>query len=931
MNKIFHVFSKNNRFIQLTAAVVIVCMGLADASLYLNYTALKGNSTDTDKDYDYVVREDHTMETALADGDYTGDNSDMDSTDDGFGEIRGGRKMFNVLEILPTEKKASFGYTIGGCEPFSYPDGSKIVDVKVNGEVVASAAKIREAFLDACINPTPGQKYNNDDPNSINMLDHNALSKRFNQDLKGAFGDGGIAPFTFEDNKAYKGHYKKICNNGENKGVFRYVSGSDSNVVMRSRFYDSGSHNDYNYIFVYDVTSSDPGDINVTNHKRIRYINNEKFLKEGYGLSGDDVQKFKDEHIIDVVTRTPRSVSLDDIEDADLIILNNADSSTMRYYNDALRIYNTIHGMGTEDDINATFYDQNNPSNSVDFDNFEKVIRIYERVAVREDVAFVGSRSCVSGTTFNTNVRKLMFMLFYIHMKIDEYEQTDWWGNKTKIEVLDSYCGSGRDLFMNFMKRYGEEPGVYYGRDYWALRQNYEAAKNNPDEHIRDKNPDYRAPSLRHDKYYEGIPYMHYSPLRDPGHPLVKTPQEAIIGGYYENGHLVPRKAADASQATERIMRRKDTSMYQNYGLDWWEGENVKGYKYYAKTYISMSNTTDYVYIDENTGNLVIPDKYIGYWYNIDDDSAGGHDYKRMSWEAKTWTTWPSGDDLLKDWFIHKDRTNQVDGYYDKGDLHLWFDYQVYGNYRSINTPPPGGKFLNQAIEGENGLFKDGLINSALTQRKYVRETYDEDHIRETVRKQYFIAMNVLNGDGVNRSPGAGANKTLYFNGYEKDKITAQKGNADETYIPIKIRIKSTCKLNTIRVLGESGTELAKYNINSDVSNNLISCTGTGGSVNIGGHTVNINARTLKLDPKNNIDPNTHQPTLLTDPDHVPIYQYEGYIQAELSDLYLISKNTKFIIEMSSEKPGGNESDPSDDAVATDTITVVRRDFFKLN
>ena len=439
---------KRIRMMQAVAAVLVLCMGLADVSMYM-YSI---RSEEDNSDYYRVITEEHEMDTALADGNYEDKNSDVENYIADSVETASEKKLFNILEILPTERKGCVGYTIGGCEPFTKVDGSEIKPVRKGGVVIADKAQMKEAYMDACLNPTPGRAYNGDAPNSDNLLDHNSLSNLFKQGLMGAFGDGGMAPFKLTTNGTYSGHYKYV---GGNNGVYRNESADKNVAIMTSRFYDSG-HDDYNYIFVYNARSVDEDDINVENEARIQYVNNEKFIKEGMGLSGSDVQKFKDEHDIEVVTKTPVSVSYDDIERADVIILNNADSSTMRYYSYALQIYNTLHGVeDINTDSDATFYNSNDRSKNVDFDTFEKVIKIYERVVVRQDVAFIGSRTNISGFTFDTNVRKLMCMLFYVHMKTGEIDYGSW-----KKEVLDPYYGSGRDLFMNFLKRYVDEPGT---------------------------------------------------------------------------------------------------------------------------------------------------------------------------------------------------------------------------------------------------------------------------------------------------------------------------------------------------------------------------------------------------------------------------------------------------------------------------------------
>ena len=54
--------------------------------------------------------------------------------------------------------------------------------------------------------------------------------------------------------------------------------------------------------------------------------------------------------------------------------------------------------------------------------------------------------------------------------------------------------------------------------------------------------------------------------------------------------------------------------------------------------------------------------------------------------------------------------------------------------------------------------------------------------------------MSIQNGDGVNKN-GPSRNKVLYFNEYERNDIAN-----GTTPIPIKIKVKSSCKLANIKV-----------------------------------------------------------------------------------------------------------------------------------
>ena len=887
MKKKYNCFSHRGYWMHIIAGILIVCMLFADASLYLSLTSdnlpyanKSGDSADVSGN-DFVVYENHLLDVAMADGIYDGNNSDSEHKDENIIESSEGKHLFSILEILPTEKRAVMGYTIGGCEPFADSNGNPLVGYKSGEEYIATPQQMREAHMDAVCNPMPGTN----DANSINILNNNNLAKKFYQEMNGAFSDSGLPAFNFVPDKKYDGYYKYI---GTNLGVYAEGPERDGDKVMYSKFYNYSSSRSYDYIFVYsDALSTNPKDINVKNHKRIKYTNNEKFIKEALGLSGDAVQEWKDDHVIEVVARTPISVTDEDIARADVIIVNNADSSTMRYYTYALNVYNLMHGKNESDDSNIKF---GIGSNEIDFDDFEKVIRIYERVVVREDVAFVASRANMNGKTFDSKVRKLMCMLFFVY-KSD-----------------DSRAGSGRDLFMNFIKKFVDEPGV----EYMERRNQYEAHKNDA-EAVRKLYPDYRAPSLRRDSYYNGIPYMHYYDF-NPGHPLVKTAEEAITGGHYdESGHLVAEH--DLSKVKPRTMKRKDTQMYTTDGLDYYEVSDSAGYKYRAEVYQSMSNATDYIYIDEHTGDLIRDDKYSGYWFNMDDDGNGDHQYKRIMWDKESFETWPWVEEPngFKEWFYHISTTKSNYPYCEQGNLHLWFDYYQWGNYRAGNIPNGGITYKNQSLEAENGLFKDSLIKKALDGREVKREEDDPTHVIEKAKKDYYISMNILNGDGVNKNglPGSN-NKTLYYNQYEKDDIQAYETANGKARIPIIIRIKSSCKLLNIKVYdGSTGSVIATYPLNIEVTNeNEINSSG---------------GRGLKLTrPASSLD-ESGKPKDKTSGDGTMIHTFEGSIYDVMSSYYLNKRNEKIIVEHNAEAPDGSTKS------IQDTITIVKRDFFMLD
>ncbi|MBR4574101.1 MAG: hypothetical protein IKO16_04260 [Lachnospiraceae bacterium] len=862
-----------------------------------------------------VITEEHELEPAYADGIFDGENSSGENKNDDIVESAEGKSLFNILEILPTERKAVVGFSIGGCEPFEQAKG-----LKRGEEYIVTPQQMRQAYMDALINKQPGSS-------DAKSWDINSDIGTINSKMKEG---GSLSPFTIEGVDAV-GYYKYV---GGEYGVFAKGSKNGSDQVMYSKFYNYSSSRDYAYIFVYsDAPSTGPRDINVTGHKRLKYTNNEKFVRDVIGKSTDaEVQEWKNSHVLEVVTRTPLSVTMGEIERADLIIVNNG--SNMDYYQNALKVNNRAHLENESTDNSKVFGNPSGNSNNVDFDTFEKVIKIYERVAIRQDVAFVASRNCMNGTTFDTNMRKLMCMLYFV----DNINEKDEYGN-----VLP---GSGRDLFMNYMRRYVDRPG----KEYMELRNQYELHKNEA-ESVSKLYPDYRAPSLRHDDYYNGIPYMHYHPLRDPGHPLVRDISKAITGGHYdENGILVPEN--DQSKVKEVKIRRRYEYYFRDAGIPKKSWNNPDGYDndgdsehpWYINGYMSMSNATDYAYIDETNGDFVVTDQYASnnnqYWYQIDEDDGNNwHAYKRITWNARTWSDkWPWDiveGGCLKYWFFDRSVTN------DSGNLHLRYDYFKWGPYRARDGVNGGTGFRNQTLESENELFKgnSSLIKRAVSGRPVKRETDDPNHIEEKTKKDYYISMNILNGDGANvknptviDSKNIDYNKTLYFNEYELDipnGIIAKEnasGTPKKSVIPINIRLKSSCKIKEITVTDNHGDLDLLYSFESDVGNDKMSFETTGYDQS---HGRSVNKLTLTrtpgsydttngmpVDKDGNYD-TTGQGNLK--------YSFDGQILDVLSDYYKTHRNTKITVEMSAYAPDGSIKK------VKDTITIVKRDFFMLD
>ena len=253
-------------------------------------------------------------------------------------------------------------------------------------------------------------------------------------------------------------------------------------------------------------------------------------------------------------------------------------------------------------------------------------------------------------------------------------------------------------------------------------------------------------------------------------------------------------------------------------------------------------------------------------------------------------------------------------------NLHMWYDYNAFrgdsDRYTGhINDSPFDHTYRNETLMEENGMMKGTWISDALSGRKVKREEVnDPDHMVDGPNMDYYISMNILNGDGVNETNPAARNKTLYYNQYELDDIAAYETAGGNAKIPLNIRVRSSCKIKDITVHKNTvtGPELVSYSINSDVGLTGLSASGTRG-------------RTLTLTPDNVMDETGTYPELKTDPGKVPIYTYEGQIFDVTIDNYRSKRNAKFFVVLTVEAPDGSEKKVSDE------ITIVKRDFFMLD
>ena len=204
--------------------------------------------------------------------------------------------------------------------------------------------------------------------------------------------------------------------------------------------------------------------------------------------------------------------------------------------------------------------------------------------------------------------------------------------------------------------------------------------------------------------------------------------------------------------------------------------------------------------------------------------------------------------------------------------------------------------------------------------------------------------MNILNGDGFNKD-GATKNKTLYFNMYEKnnienyEKTTHDSGRVDGfgdpimTYqgqIPINIRIKSSCKLDSIKVYVD-GSEYVTYDLATELAKNegrTVLSIDKPGTFADGSNSKNH----LYLKRTAGTYNTTTGVPVLSDGvsqdktkfDNLK-YTFDGAILDLFSSAYLNKRNTKVKVVMTVTAPDG--SHPTVD----DEITIVRRDFFMLD
>lgn len=822
----------------IIAGILIVCMLFADASLYLSITSDNLPYANKSGDFadisgnDFVVYENHLLDVAMADGKYDGTDSSFEISNGGDDQISSSETLyhFNILEIVRGEGLGTIGFSIAGLEP-----------------VQGDTAEMRHACMDALVNGINGGDQNvskNERPNYIN----NFMTQ---------FSGGNNKPFTTEfKDGGYTGYYKYV---GTGNGFYSLVKGtldtSSNTAQMVSKYYsddvNSDRKNDYIWVdtdlSISELVNSDTlsdDDIIVTNHRKNKYVNNDVFLKNFYSTEEYDstngsykatsIDKWKKTHKVQLRTKAYGDVLDDDIEWADLIYISNGDGV---YAQSAYEIYK------------KAFPDKSLPDRDnlpkINIKNFQQVLAIYDRVAVRQDVAIlVDGKQAFNGNNIDNNFCKLVAMLFLVN----------------NVHENGGKYGSGREMFMDFLNKY-----------------------------VNNK----KAPGLR-----------------------TTAPSNRMNGLQEENGYMYqdfPR-----TKVSQNDYYDDESSEYFDEN-----GQMRDEWAYFKK---SKSNTTDYIYIDEETGDFRVNTQYSGYYYWVDYEiynDSGKHDgfaHRYVSWTRQSdhlggkdgSSRWPWDiveGGCLKYWWVAKDVTDQ------QAHLPLYFQYyhssDYWGPYVAINDPVTGN-YKNQSFSQENYSFNDNLLKDAIENREVKREYTDPSHGESTGSPKYFfLALNIENGDGVNKTNMG--NKVLYVNDYEirENRITE---------LPIHFILRSSENISRIELLKEGqATPIVTF---SPKSTNDITKPDSDLSFTGGVEGLELQNETIYTSGEED----SKKPDKDTSHHDLYIYKYKGVINNDLkADYFSTDRNNKFVLR------AWIEPVPNTYKYVDDKICVVRRDFFMLD
>ncbi len=908
MKKIDRKYIKN-----IIAGMIVLCMMLADISLAVSNASQK----------DFIEVEDHELTMYLADGNYNGTDSDAEITNGDNDSISTYQNvyMFNILEIIPEEGLATVGFSIDGFEPV-YDTNIKNLETKLQSlrnkakegnlselekeelkSLPDEILEMRHAYMDALINE---DICGGNSVQPLSMI-NNVITQFCDT-------DSSKQPFGYEKNiynntkTEHTGYYKYV---GSGKGYYAKVNGYSNRFISKFST-KNANHGTFDYIWKGTTQSyqslinsniiRDGVDIPVQNHKKLSYVNYNVFFDGFYtGQNKEKVNynEWKETHRIDLRTKIGNQVDDKDIEWADVIIVTDGtgvdSKSAYALYLRAKKNYNYYNN----DNGYNNFW--NNKVNRMPFPELEKfsyALQIYDRVAVREDAAFLAdvdkgfcSHKYNGSISIDSNMRKLIAMLFMIND-----------GNLAG--------GSGRTMFMDYLHKYVDE--------YKAPSQQLTACSNAYNVDVFNN-----MNEARDDLNLEVDPHYMFNDF--------------------------PRKNCDGSDSYiwdqywyyDQNMRNNDRPKTGYHRYDFLEFTDSTG-----KTH-TRSNMTDYVYIDEDTGKFMVDTRLSGNVFFVDYHSdAGNFVHRYTTWNnmynnlngSDRWPMDKSGDGCLKYWWFDEWVTDQ--GW----RLPMYYHYYAWAGLRVLTEPGKNTTYKNQSFAESNGRYKGDYLKNAIKERTVKREYTDDSHIaerKETVLRHFYLSLNIVNGDGVNKKNKD--NKVMYINDYEVD------GRTD---LPINFKVRTSEPIAKIELFKDSASDencIALYTgastndieaLNADLTFNK---SGGGSPIILYNETVYENTGDADPKPAEEGDHHLHIYTygiktetitgeLESDGSYKRKIQKDDRGEALITSIpdqittdMLEKVNTKFILRVSIETPTGEYKS------VDDKIYVVKRGFFALD
>ena len=344
------------------------------------------------------------------------------------------------------------------------------------------------------------------------------------------------------------------------------------------------------------------------------------------------------------------------------------------------------------------------------------------------------------------------------------------------------------------------------------------------------------------------------------------------------------------------------------------------------------SNTTDYIYIDDEGRFRVIADEYSysGKVYWVDYDAYGsqsGFAYRYVSWvknlaQLNKSQTWPwqlsgsDGDGYLKYWWFSKEVTDQ------HVHIPIYFMYYGWGGYRAFNSSGDNleGAYKNQSFSYENVLYQNDNMKKAINGREVKREYTDPTHSEQIpTPHHYFLSVNIENGDGVNKT--IGGNKVLYVNDYE------MTGSNAITELPIRFTVRTSENIHKIELVKKKGsieTVIQQYN---PVSSNDITIPEADQTLKCSGRPDLVMRNETVYEGTGD----SRKPTKDIAHNNLYIYSFADYDRVGTDG----AENISMKIKADDFKSGSNNKFllrvyVRDDKYVEDEIIVVKRGFFML-